>query len=1145
VTFRAVEAAHRVTPAAIATSPGGDLVVRWNAVERHPASTDRFVGRAHELGLVEAACAEAGRGRGSVTVVSGEAGIGKTRFCREVADRAERSGLVVVTARCWADGGAPPLWPWQAIVAELCGAEAAELLESDTGDVAVDRDRFARFAAVTDRLAEACARAPVCLVVDDVHAADAGALLLARFVARSLGRLPLALVLARRRGEPAVGPESGLLDEIESESGAIALHDFDPAEAALFLAGHGLDGLDAGVVAAVVRVTGGNPLFLRQVAALGPPGPGDDLPTGVRVAIDRALGRLRPEARRLLASGAVLGLAPSVREVAAVAESEPAAVLDAITEAAVEGLVTREIGEEALDRFAFTHELVRSAFEDGLGATDRLDAHARAASTVAPQGLAHGPVQGSDRLARRAHHALAAAARSGDDARIAVTACQAAAEGMAHSFAYEQADGLLSAAVALHERPGLGPPRAALLVDWAQAALRCGRMTEARERFDHAAAAAEREGDPVLLAEAALGLGGHWLNEHRAPVERARVLGMQRSALAGLSASSSEEALRSRLAARLAAEAVFDGGQLAPVQEALDAARRCGDSLALAESLSLCHHALFGPDHTRSRLPLADELVRVASEAGHGVLALMGLCWRAADLFHLGDPGALRVLEELRERASALACQNILYIVDVIDVMLLVRQGRLDDAEAAAHRCYEVGESVGEVDTLGYLSTHLLGIRWCQGRDTELLEVAGEVAESPTLIRTEFALRASTAAIAARAGQPERARGMLERLAPNGLAALPRSSTWAAGIAAVVEAAAELDDPALARQAYDLLAPFADLPVVASVAVMCLGSTERSLGVAASTFGDHDRAAGHLERAVAANRRLGNRPLVAIARADLAAALARRDRPGDGARAAELLEHAVGEATSMGMMPRAAAWQSELAAVRAQARVRHEDRAEDRIGVSNQGATAGPTGATAGPTGAIYQVGGRWVVALNGREAQVADLVGMSYLVELLTHPGQQISALTLVARGEVAPDQARQDLLDGDARAAYEARARELSDDLAEAEANNDIGLAERLRTELDALVDELTAATGLSRRSRAFTDNAERARTAVRKAIKRAIDAIDDTAPTVAELLRSTVTTGTTCVYRPDPRTLVTWSARPPATADDPEPTSTANPR
>jgi tetratricopeptide (TPR) repeat protein len=1103
-------------------------------VERHPESADRFVGRAHELGLVEAACAAARRGRGSATVVSGDAGIGKTRFCREVADRAERGGLAVVTARCWGDGGAPPLWPWQAIVAELCGAEAAELLASDAGDVTVDRDRFARFAAVTDRLAEASARTPVCLVVDDVHAADAGALLLARFVARSLGRLPLALVLARRRGEPVDGPECRLLDEIESDASVVALHDFDLDEATAFLAAHGLGGLEAGVVATVVRVTGGNPLFLRRVAALGPPGPGDDLPTGVRVAIDRALGRLRPEARRALGSGAVLGLAPSVREVAAVAETEPAAVLDAIAEAAAEGLVTRE---DALDQFAFTHELVRSAFEDGLGATDRLDAHARAASTVA----AHGPSQGPDRVARRAHHALAAAARSDHDARIAVSACRAAADAMVRSFAYEQADSLLSAAVGLHERPGLGPPPADLMVAWAQAALRCGRMTEARTRFDHAATAAERESDPVLLAEAALGLGGHWVNEHRAPVERARVLGMQRSALAGLTASRSEGALRCRLAARLAAEAVFDGGPLAPVHEALAAARQCGDSVALSESLSLCHHALFSPDHTYTRLPLADELVRVASEAGHGVLALMGLCWRAADLFHLGDPGALRVLEELRERASALACQNILYIVGVIDVMLLVRQGRLDEAETAAHRSYEFGEAVGEVDTLGYLSTHLLGIRWCQGRDTELLDVASEVAESPTLIRAEFALRASTAAIAARAGQPERARGMLERLAPGGLTALPRSSTWAAGIAAVVEAAAELDDPGLAREAYDLLAPFADLPVVASVAVMCLGSTERSLGVAASTFGDHDRAASHLERAVAANRRLGNRPLVAIARADLAAVLARRDDPGDHARAAELLEHAVGEATSMGMMPRAAAWQSALAALRARA------RGEDRVGVHHEdaGGASAASAASGGPAGAIYQVGGRWVVALDGREARVGDLVGMTYLVELLTRPGQQISALTLVARGEIAADHARQDLLDGDARAAYEARARELSEDLAEAEANNDIGLAERLRTELDALVDEITAATGLSRRARTFTDNAERARTAVRKAIKRAIDAIDDGDPMIAELLRSTITTGTTCAYRPDPRTTVTWSTRPPAAAaDQPDRTSTATP-
>ena len=261
----------------------------------------------------------------------------------------------------------------------------------------------------------------------------------------------------------------------------------------------------------------------------------------------------------------------------------------------------------------------------------------------------------------------------------------------------------------------------------------CGRLGEARLRFDRATSAAESAGDPVLFAEAALGLGGHWLNEHRAPVDRARVLGLQRAALARLPAS--HEALRCRLAARLAAEDVYDGGPIEPVQDALAAARRSGDLGALAEALSLCHHALLAPEFARSRLDLADELVRVAAEGGHGVLGLMGLCWRAVDLFLLGHDRAIRALEDLRARADALECQNILYIVDVLDVMLLIRAGRLDDAEAAAARCYDRGVAVGEVDAIGYLGAHTLAIRWIQGRDAEILEAAEDMAASNTLVR--------------------------------------------------------------------------------------------------------------------------------------------------------------------------------------------------------------------------------------------------------------------------------------------------------------------------------------------------------------------------------------------------------------------------
>src|SRR5437588_6426449 len=93
---------------------------------------DSFVGRAEELRRVEAACAEVGRlRRGRLVSVVGEAGIGKTRFSEECAARARAAGMTVVWGRCWADGGAPPLWPWQAILVGLRGADAASLLDSD------------------------------------------------------------------------------------------------------------------------------------------------------------------------------------------------------------------------------------------------------------------------------------------------------------------------------------------------------------------------------------------------------------------------------------------------------------------------------------------------------------------------------------------------------------------------------------------------------------------------------------------------------------------------------------------------------------------------------------------------------------------------------------------------------------------------------------------------------------------------------------------------------------------------------------------------------------------------------------------------------------------------------------------------------
>ncbi|HVU93443.1 MAG TPA: hypothetical protein VHC23_14510, partial [Jatrophihabitans sp.] len=105
----------------------------------------------------------------------------------------------------------------------------------------------------------------------------------------------------------------------------------------------------------------------------------------------------------------------------------------------------------------------------------------------------------------------------------------------------------------------------------------------------------------------------------------------------------------------------------------------------------------------------------------------------------------------------------------------------------------------------------------------------------------------------------------------------------------------------------------------------------------------------------------------------------------------------------------------------------------------------------------------------------------------------------------------------DGTARAAYAARVRTLRAELDAADAAGDADRARRAQAELDAVLAELGAATGLGGRSRTFADGRERARTAVQKAIRRAVARIGESAPELAAALGASLQTGLVCRYEP----------------------------
>jgi hypothetical protein len=169
------------------------------------------------------------------------------------------------------------------------------------------------------------------------------------------------------------------------------------------------------------------------------------------------------------------------------------------------------------------------------------------------------------------------------------------------------------------------------------------------------------------------------------------------------------------------------------------------------------------------------------------------------------------------------------------------------------------------------------------------------------------------------------------------------------------------------------------------------------------------------------------------------------------------------------------------------------------------------------------------VIAFGGVELVVPDLVGLRYIEHLLASPGREIPVLDLVrAERGAAGDQPGLPVLDEQAHASYRRRLAEIDEDIAEAQAANDLARIELCERDRDFLVAELRRAAGLGGRARTTGSDLERARTSVTRSIRYALDRLAGQHAGLAEHLRSTISTGTRCCYVPDPHAPVDWRLR-----------------
>jgi AAA ATPase domain len=1042
-------------------------------VSRTPVA--EIVGRDHELAELDRYLARAAAGQGAVCLLTGEAGVGKTAVARAFAARA-REEATVLWGTSWAAGAAPAYWPWRQALRAL--------LDDDSPDLTALGDAAGQVARLLPELGAEPYSEP-----EPERSRFALFDGIAALLTTAARRRPLVVVLddLHDADEPSIAllgflgralaavpvifvgtsrdVDAGLPGELGTRLGqevhTLPLRGLGLDDVADLVAIHAPGAPESFVVALRER-TEGNPFFIEELLALA--GGAPDPGTVAELPVPRAVRDvIRARLAPLPTNSAELLDTASVIGV----EFGLGTLAGAAGLAAAEAIVLLEPPR--------AHGLV----VDAAGRGRRFAfTHALVRDTVY-QAL---PVQRRMELHRSVGEALESRLGHPDEPPLAELAhhfgqavplspagpardyAQQAAERAMAVSAWEDAERHFAAALELHcQLPMDEERRCELLIGLGCAQARAGHPENARVTLIEAALVARPLGAARRFALAAIELGAVGLPPDDEDTAAVELLG---EALRMLDERPS--ALRARVLARLAVQLYWQGDRLR-ISELVDEAARIAatldDPAAKLEVLAQVHLATSRPE-TPERLRSLGRLLDLAARGPDPEAELQVRIWRVAAFVQLGDLRAAAAELEAFARLSARVQQpRWEWYVPLLRAVRALVEGRLDEAEALGTRALEMGAAVDAPMAPQLFGALAVSIRWTQRRLDELLDlVTGQADAHPA----RPGWLCARAAALVDAGRPEEARAEVESLVgPDGVS-LPHDTTFLSSCALLADTVARLRDAGAARTVYDALAPYARHNATLPSGGF-LGPVARHLGVLAAAYGDAERAREHL-------------------------AVARR----------------IAERGHMGaMLDWIAADEEALPAA-------VPDTAEPMV----------PGAETL--EGLLRREGDIWTVSAGGRTTRLRHAKGLTYLAMLLARPGAELHALELSRPGLTAAPAPASDLgpvLDQRAKAEFRARIEALEAEIEEAEAFNDFERAARDREELDALLRELSAATGLGGRDRRPGADAEKARVNVTRAIRSVVDRIRERDCNLGEELDNSVQTGAFCAYRPSVRQPRRW--------------------
>jgi DNA-binding CsgD family transcriptional regulator/tetratricopeptide (TPR) repeat protein len=873
-------------------------------------STSPFVGRSAELEFLRTLVSTAGEER-RVVLIGGEPGSGKSRLVREFAVDAASAGVLVLYGAC-DEAVRTPYGPFVQALDRLTraiepdelrsalgvgGGELTRLLPQlveRTGELSPpveadpDTERHRLHTAVAQLLMAVAEERRVLLIVEDGHWADAPTLLLLRHLARPGGDARLLLLMTFRDTEADMpGTLSDTLADLRRSEDVVRLRlgglsGDDVLEfvrrAAGADSGEGLGELSqaigdltegnaflvnelwrALVETGAVEVVDGAISLTRPIAELG-------TPESVREVVSQRLSRLAPETTGLLELAATVGAEFELDIVLRAAGLADAQLLAALDEGIGSGMI--EELPSRLRAYRFNHELVRKALYDRLGSARRAELHLRVGEALESADDRSGRV-----LADLAHH-FAAAAPLGAAGR-AVEYNLAAARAAGSALAFDEAAARFRTALELRIEPASA--RAEAFLELGTASHRAGKVPESLAAFRSAAEIARDLASADLLARAAIGYEETcW----RPGIVDEGAVELLEEAADALSDESSE--LRVALLSGLARALDFRGDHERGAQartSAIAMARLLGDRTGLATVLMRAYWSR-GTSALDEILEMVTEARDLAAVLDNTEIQAEAMGWRVPALVALGDIDVARQqVDELLRTAEQTAQPFIFHVAEHFGSAIALCDGRLEAAEAMAHRSHEWSRVLTGRDASGIYGVQMFSVRREQGRLEELAPLVGLLAGDPD--RTG-PWRPGLVALLAELGMEAEARRELDRVVDEGIDRY-RESLWLASLTYLADACASLGDEAAAELLYPELEPFAGTNVMIGHLVSCYGAADRYLGMLAAVLGDAERARAHFEGALELNRRMGAHTWIAhtayeYARFLLSAGSAGRDR---------------------------------------------------------------------------------------------------------------------------------------------------------------------------------------------------------------------------------------------------------------------------